>query len=534
MAELINKRFLDYNGLSTLWERIKQTFSPRWSSYKPSNTQTQYNGSNIESESVNALAESDEVLIINTASGQLRDGSNNLVSGKDIIVHIPTAVGAVDGDLTTAKAGVMSASDKLKLDSLETTAENAVTLKKIMIGGGDSNAAPKALQISNQTDYSADDYKAVAFGLKYDADSDLLSILDLNDTNKTALSSVHILGDALKNAFIDSVTVVDEDDQNNQGTFLKIVFVTVAQDDDIAGTTGNNSTQTVYVNISDLIDTYSGGNGITVTNNAIDPDDTNPKTATISLNRAGVGTGADKIGGIKVYKDLGTSGAAVVAKTSTQTFSTSGSTKNDNRFIGVELDKNGQAYVYNPVETAVVATATTLNGGTIAHTGEFTAITNVGVNVDDYTGKITISQTPTKFKLPAETTLSKGTDKTAAATTNPLRFGSTFTAVVNTEVDNHTITDVNTTWTLPSLTTLGPGAINYGDPKSNTKITAAPVNTETPPEPHISIPIITNIGLTSDDSGNITLSTIQEKYDYWIDVESIPVADVNALTYPLS
>lgn len=540
MAELTHKQFLDHSGLATLWDRIKQTFAPRWSSYKPSNTQTQHGNANIESEKVNALTAKDEVLIINTAAGQLRDGGGNLVSGKDIIVHIPSAVGAVNGDSTKAQAGVMSADDKLKLDSLENTAENAVTLKRIMVGGGDSNASPKALTISTQTNIEADDYKAVSFGLNYDADNDLLSILDLNDANKTALSSVHILGDALKNAFIESIIVVDKDDKNNPGPFLKITFVTVTQDPEHSaadGELGSNSTQTVYVNISDLVDTYSGGNGITISETDADynPENPDPRTATITLNRAGVGTGADKIGGVKVYKDLGTSGAAVAAKTSSQVYAATGTTKNDNRFLGVELDKNGQAYVYNPVETAEVATATEVDGGTIAHTGEFTAITKVGVEVDEYTGKITISETPTKFKLPAETTLSKGNDKTQAPTITPLKFGSTFTAVVDTEVSDHTITDVNTTWTLPSLSIAAtPGDINYGNPKSNIQIVAAPVNTTTPPEPHISIPIITNIGISVTETGAITLATTQEKYDYWIDVESIPESVITSLQYPLS
>jgi hypothetical protein len=408
-----------------------------------------------------------------------------------------------------------------------------------MVGGGDSNASPKSLTISKQTNIEAEDYKAVAFGLNYDADTDLLSILDLNDANKTALSSVHILGDALKNAFIHSAKIVDKDDKNNSGTFIEIVFATQTQDPDYAATSDpkSNSTQTVYINVSDLIDIYLGGNGITITteDKDADPDDTKNRTSTITLNRAGVGTGADKIGGIKVYKDLGEDGKAVAAKTSSQTYTTTGTSKNDNRFLGVELDKNGQAYVYNPVEAAVVATAAEEDGGTIAHTGEFTAITGIGVEVDDYTGKITISETPTKFKLPAETTLSKGTDKTNAPTITPLKFGSTFTAMVDTEVNNHEITDVNTTWTLPSLTIAAtPGDIDYGDPKSNTQIVAAPVNTTTPPEPHISIPIITNIGISVTETGAITLATTQEKYDYWINVESIPEGVINGLQYPLS
>lgn len=540
MADLTNKQFLDKDGLSALWSRIQTTFAPRWVSYKPSNTQTQHNNLNIESEDVNALQTTDEVYIINTAAGQLRDSSGNLVNGKDILLHIPAAAGsnAAGG----AKAGVMSASDKVKLDSIESTAENAVTLKNILIGGGDDNVEPTRLTLSTQTNINADDYKSVAFGLNYNADSDLLSIMDLNykpdPENKPneivprALSSVHILGDALKNAFIHSAKIVDKDDQNNSGTFIEIVFVTQTQDPDYASndTPKSNSTQTVYINVSDLIDIYSEGNGITITETEVDPDDTKNRTSTISLKTAGIGSGDDKIGGIKVYAS---NVDAVTAKTSSQAFDATSTSKNDNRFLGIELDKNGQAYVYNPVEDVEVVTVTpTEDGGTIAHEGEFTAITGLEVNVDEYSGKITISETPTKFKLPAETKLSKGTDKTQAPTITPLKYGSTFTAVVDTEVSDHTITDVNTTWTLPSLNATGPGAIAYGDPKSNTQIIAAPVNTDTPPEPHISIPVITNIGLTSDDSGNITLSTVQERYDYWVDVKSIPLTDIAALAYP--
>lgn len=67
----------------------------------------------------------------------------------------------------------------------------------------------------------------------------------------------------------------------------------------------------------------------------------------------------------------------------------------------------------------------------------------VGATFNASTGVLTL----TKGNFP---TLSKGTDTTGTAKT--LTFGGTFSAMTDTAVSSHTITDENTTFTMPSIT----------------------------------------------------------------------------------
>lgn len=67
-----------------------------------------------------------------------------------------------------------------------------------------------------------------------------------------------------------------------------------------------------------------------------------------------------------------------------------------------------------------------------------------GATFDASTGVLTL----TKGNFP---TLSKGTDTSGTAKT--LTFGGTFTAMTDTSVSGHTITDRNTTFTMPTITT---------------------------------------------------------------------------------
>lgn len=90
---------------------------------------------------------------------------------------------------------------------------------------------------------------------------------------------------------------------------------------------------------------------------------------------------------------------------------------------------------------------------TLTHGGTFTAV--VDTTVSDH--KITdVTKT---FTMPAETALSKGTDATDAKT---LEFGKTFTAVTDTAVSGHKITDTTTTFTMPSETAVSVDTLTAG------------------------------------------------------------------------
>ena len=101
-----------------------------------------------------------------------------------------------------------------------------------------------------------------------------------------------------------------------------------------------------------------------------------------------------------------------------------------------------------PAETALSVDQGTAGSSKPAHGGTVTVIT--GVTKGDSSHNLDIAKTTITF--PSETKLSKATDATAA--TQTLSHGGTFTALTDLTVSNHAITDKPTTFTLPSETTL--------------------------------------------------------------------------------
>lgn len=493
----LTKQYLDKEGLNALWRKIDNTFSPRGLAYRPTGLAGDANSLTILFKNAN---------------------------DEDISVILPLVNGKED---LKPHAGLMSPSDKDKLDSLDSTAENAVTLKKIMVGGGDNNVDPVGLTVSAQTNYNADDYKAVAFGLSYDTNTDLLSIVDLNTqvkdaagnitTPATALSSVHILGDALKDAMIEEVEVVNSDGKND-GLFLKFTFKTVDQEGNVSNT-GTN--RIVYVNIADLVDIYTGGIGISIDNNESSGAgaDSTERSTVINLKPAT----ATELGGIKVNKDNST--ISVAALTSNTTENIGGTT---HRYLGVEIDKDNKAFVYCPVEVVNIADATQ-ETDTTNHAGTFTAITGLTSDVDITTGNITLQPTVTTYTLPSETTLSKGTE--AAATASKLEFGGKFTVVTDTTVDNHTITDVNTEFELPVETVL---STSVDETISNGVVTVSSSNTaeDDTADPKVEPKMTVTLEFETLDEVTVEDHAIlqkRKKHTATIDIESIPVCFIESL-----
>lgn len=101
-----------------------------------------------------------------------------------------------------------------------------------------------------------------------------------------------------------------------------------------------------------------------------------------------------------------------------------------------------------PAETALSVDQGTATSSKPAHGSTVTVVT--GVTKGDSSHNLDIAKTTITF--PSETRLSKATDATAA--TQTLSHGGTFTALTDLTVSNHAITDKPTTFTLPSETTL--------------------------------------------------------------------------------
>ena len=501
----LTKQYLDKEGLDALWRKIDDTFSPRSLAYRPTVLGGDATSLTIQFKNAN-------------------DEQTN------IILPLVNSV-----DSMKPHAGLMSPSDKDKLDSLDSTAENAVTLKNILVGGGDDNVNPvKLTPNTTQTDASKDDYKSVAFGLSYDSDSDLLSIMDLNykpdPENKPneiiprALSSVHILGDALKDAMIEDVEVVNSNGAND-GLFLKFTFKTITQEGTVSNT---GDTRIVYVNIADLVDIYTGGIGISIDNDkSSNPGaDETPRSTVINLKTAAI----DEIGGIKVYKNNAFTedeGVEVSALTSSLNDTSENIAGASHRYLGVEIDKNGRAFVYNPVEVVNITESTSTD--TTNHGGTFTAMTGLTEDVDQTTGNITLQPTITTYTLPSETTLSKGDE--AVATAHKLEFGDKFTVVTDTTVDNHTITDVNTEFELPVETEL---STSVDETISNDVVSVSLNNTDEDcdadpkVEPKMTVTLeFETLDEITVDNHNITQK--RKKHTATIDIESIPVYYINSL-----
>ncbi len=87
--------------------------------------------------------------------------------------------------------------------------------------------------------------------------------------------------DFIKDGMIKSVDLVDKDDANNSGKFLKIVWNTPALDDDDV---------TTYVDLTTLIDVYTQGKGIVITGKQIAHQDkpTSGSAATVTSNKTGI------------------------------------------------------------------------------------------------------------------------------------------------------------------------------------------------------------------------------------------------------
>ena len=401
------KKYLDFTGLNALWDNICDKFAPQWKSVN-----------------FDFIANSEPT----------HEASTVVIPFQNLSMP-PTAQGVVDHThvnqttytikaATQTTAGVLTAADKKKIDELGETTENAVTIKTVSVGN--SSADKTALTITTD--------KNVAFGLSYDANTDILSIMDLNAATPVALSSVHVLGDAVKtlNGFSD-FDVITKD--NN--TYLVFTLSVTNQD----GTTQEKS---VEINVNDLVSVYTAGAGIalTVTNDATNDD--NATAVTINVIAPKRVSNDNKIGGIlsnKIYTGAvtnwkNTSGTTAPAMQDLGTQS--------GRYFGIETDKDGRAFVNVPSATASIGTST--NGAdTINNTDAndtFTAVTDVEFTLSEDGKTYTVVPKKTVFTVSKETELSKATDSATVTKTDVTLNGSTeqsFDVISGITVSDHEV-----------------------------------------------------------------------------------------------
>ena len=340
------KQFLDKAGVEALWEKIYNGFAPRWQSYKPSEDGSTTGSNKLPAEFV--VLKSDKANIGKLHSDESRAALNaTFVSagpisngagkwyGRDLVVQIPEVKAPTSATAEDGCYGIMSPEDKWKLDHVGTTAEDAVTIKGVQVGGNELTIKT----VNNKP-------KSVNWDLHYDETNNKLCIRDLNAADNKVVSSVDVdslLSDAIVKGFLSGVELTDKNKDGKAGLFLRFLFTT--------GIGSNSATEEIYVDVSDLVDVYTAGTGISIDQGEFDKAKDGERTSTITLKKA---TAAER-GGIEVIDTANLGDGDSIRNE-----------KVNGRNFGVAiLEDDDTAYVNVPVDTLEVE-ATDLTADNIA------------------------------------------------------------------------------------------------------------------------------------------------------------------------
>lgn len=539
------KQFLDKAGVEALWGRIYNGFAPRWQSYKPSNTASttddrksaDFIKTHIGDYIVDGESDGRKSLNVTFISaGAIADAEGNKY-GRDLIVQIPEVKAHSSATAEDGEYGVMSPDDKWKLDNVGTTAESAVTIKDIKIGIADESTDKNVRKLT----ISSDNKKFVNWDLQYNQSTNTLDIIDINSTgsNKimTSVSVDDMLSDAITKGFLASVALVDKKDGETEqtGMYLKFVFST-----GIGADGASSESQTIYVDVKDLVDVYTGGTGIEIVNTKMDENgntdvDEKHRTGTINLKTAAIG----EIGGVKIYKD--NSEYEVAARTSTIDANVTGT---NHRNFGVEIDKNDKAFVNVPITNITIndpnpevkaATISPVTGGSFDIITDYNAVADPN-SVDGWvitptTDTITVSK---ETDWSTAWTKVEGNDVTSDGD-KTLEFGKSFKVfkdIVEGGTNGHATVKSVATLTMPTETTLTLHDATKGTDNNITTIydnaTETINNIANVPVSHQSITITTEV-VKSVDNHTIVCETTDNKFD--ICIPAIEESFIDSLVY---
>lgn len=306
MADETKKQFLDYDGLSHFWGIIKSKFATKAEALKTLTVTKDNTDSNKW-----------------TLGGTYADGITSYVGPE-----LPKA--------TVDQAGLMTKEQVAQLNSVVATGQSNV------IEGISLDSTPVKLEgkIANiglvyETSTSEDGKYTQAFISLIDKHKDgtAISKIDVTELTKTGLLA-------------DSDLVIDPEGQA-KGTYLKLTF-------NVVDATNGAHTQTQYINVTSLIDIYTGGEGIKVNGYEI------------SILKAS----DSKLGGIKTGYDA-------TDKPKTYAVKVDG---NGNAYVAVNW---GETVVANADESVIKVENTGTNGDVTTYTvGAGTALTSAIANAN--------------------------------------------------------------------------------------------------------------------------------------------------------
>ena len=339
MAAEVNKKFLDYAGLETLWGIIKGRFADK------DKTVTNM-------EFVLSTDGKTQTLVTTLADGTTKK-----------TVDMPNA--------SRTQAGLMSPDQFAIVDDLEHNIEDMAPFAGLRLGSGaDANEVSltgrKAnIELKYMTDRAADNTVNKAYialvdpnypedgewthsdEASYNAAANKDNWIAVRQSNGTyeyyywsvagEIGPVNALGEPIMSQpitkidvtelvktglLIDSDVVINPEGQTN-GTYLKLVFNAVKED-------GSANPQTQYINVTDLVEIYSAGEGIAITDEA--------------------NTGADDV--------ARTGKINVIAATDTTLGAFKTGYTEGNKTYAVKLDANKKAYVAVPWNETIVNAGT--------------------------------------------------------------------------------------------------------------------------------------------------------------------------------
>jgi hypothetical protein len=335
MAIDATKKFLDYAGLSQFWGIITGKFATK-------------------DEAIKTISIGE-----GTAPQVTKDLIYSTVNGQQTVVTLPSA--------STESSGLMSADHFKIIDDLKTNIDELAPFAGLKIDGSEVSLTGRRanIQLKYESYGDAASGKSAYISL---IDADYPSVGSWSETNESdylanaqtipgrytavqkgtdikyykwseeSAGPVNSIGEPLHNLPISKIDVTeliktgllkDADVVVNPagqaaGTYLKLVFNTSPDAD-------TETTNTVYINVTDLIELYTAGEGISITDMSNEGADDIATTGVIKVNAATDTTlGAIKLGyteGAKTYK--------------------------------VQLDSNNRAFVAVPWESVTVTSKTT-------------------------------------------------------------------------------------------------------------------------------------------------------------------------------
>lgn len=337
MATTLKKQFLDYAGLQQFWGIIDAKFANKTDAVK------------VESFGFDT-----------TDASVTMTYTDSTAAGKAYGIAVPMA--------TNEKAGMLSATDKRLIDDIDNKINEMAPMHGLQIGGKEINLPGKRgniglrfetagkvedgtreafielVDLAYPTDGEGNPYKwTIVEQAEYEANSSKAEYYAYEGTyykwsQAGVEGPVNNVGEPLMSQPISRIDVSelvkagllqDADVVLKDGKMqLELTFITNG---------AGNETKTVYVDVTDLVDVYTEGEGIEITNSSLSADGAQ-KEGTIKLRTANY-NGNNELGGIRVgYNDQT---ADALAK----------------QYYKVQLDANGNAYVAVPWEHTSVNVA---------------------------------------------------------------------------------------------------------------------------------------------------------------------------------